>query len=168
MPVLDNSGQPVADRFITLEDDATLPASGAVIVSLARLQADPTLLDGPLTVGVALPVGATLEPIIAWLPRLALVAVSFPIFRDGRAFTLARELREHHHYAGEIRATGHVLPDQYVFLVRVGVSTVQLADGADIALWAAALHRQSHPEQPATERALPFLRRVAMPFDLAG
>ena len=43
------------------------------------------------------------------LERLAVVALEFPVFTDGRAFSSARLLRERHGYDGEVRAVGNVL-----------------------------------------------------------
>ena len=42
------------------------------------------------------------------LDRLAVVALVFPTFRDGRAYSQARLLRERYLYRGELRATGQV------------------------------------------------------------
>ncbi|KXV65438.1 DUF934 domain-containing protein [Gluconobacter oxydans] len=77
---------------------------------------------------------ALLKP---YLNRLDLVVLRFPIFRDGRGFTQARELREYLRFSGEIRAEGHLLPDQAAFLRRCGVDSVVLPkDGnGDPALW---------------------------------
>ena len=61
-----------------------------------------------------------------YLNRLDLVVLRFPIFRDGRGFTQARELREYLRFSGEIRAEGHILPDQAAFLRRCGVDSVVL------------------------------------------
>jgi uncharacterized protein (DUF934 family) len=115
--------------------------------------------------------GAVLAPedaIDALLPaldRLALIAVTFPKFRDGRGFTQIRALRERG-YRGEIRAVGHVLPDQFMSLVRCGVSTVALPEGADPAVWRAVLALHGGGEtQPVAERAWPLLRRLAVPFE---
>jgi len=44
------------------------------------------------------------------LPRLALIVLPFPSFTDGRAYSLARQIREAG-YARELRAAGNVLPD---------------------------------------------------------
>ena len=60
---------------------------------------------------------AELEP---WLKDLSLIALMFPKFRDGRAYSQARLLRERYSYRGELRATGDVLRDQFQFLVRAG------------------------------------------------
>ncbi|GBR68945.1 DUF934 domain-containing protein [Gluconobacter kanchanaburiensis] len=72
-----------------------------------------------------------------YLNRLDLVVLRFPIFRDGRGFTQARELREYLRFSGEIRAEGHILPDQAAFLRRCGVDSVVLPKNGngDPGLW---------------------------------
>lgn len=54
------------------------------------------------------------------LQSAAVVALEFPGFRDGRAYTQARLLRERFAYKGEIRAVGDVLRDQILFMARAG------------------------------------------------
>ena len=122
------------DPFTSIADDAALPDSAALI-SHVRLARDgiPEGRNAPL--GVILPPDVAPEAIAAYLPRLALVALRLPGPRDGRAFTQARTLREHHGFTGEIRATGHVLPDHVTMLTRLGVSTIELPAGADPAAW---------------------------------
>ena len=162
MRTLDNAGQIVDDHWVHLADEALAPAAGAFIVSLARLQAEPDVRTGAL--GVALPVGGDVEALLPWLDRLALIALPFPVFKDGRGFTNARELRERHRFAGDIRATGHILPDQYVALLRCGVSTVEVAETAELGPWRASLARYATEATPTSQRALPYLRRAALPF----
>ena len=60
------------------------------------------------------------DDLVPYLDRLAAVALVFPTFRDGRAYSQARLLRERHGYDGELRATGQVLRDQFVFMLRAG------------------------------------------------
>ncbi|EHH66990.1 DUF934 domain-containing protein [Gluconobacter morbifer] len=100
------------------------------------------------------------EELKPYLNRLELVVVQFPIFRDGRAFTQARELREYLRYGGEIRAEGHILPDQANFLKRCGVDSVVLPkDGnGNPVLWEkqlrqfpVAYQRSVLPEVPVGE-----------------
>ena len=169
MLTLDNTGHAFADRWVRLGDDAMPPASGAVIVSLARLQAEPGLrpvaLGGAL--GVALPPGGDIAPLLPLLGRVSLIELPFPVFKDGRGFSAARALREQHGFAGDLRATGHVLPDQYVALLRCGITSVALPEGADVAVWRAMLDRHETSGDPVT-RALPFLRRAALPFGIGG
>lgn len=161
--LLDRHAQIVADTWITLADDAPMPPSGAV-VTLARLLAQPPT-EGVAPCGVILPAGADVAPILPFLGRLALVVIPFPGFRDGRGFSTARALRERHGFTGEIRAAGHLLPDQYVALLRVGFSTVALPDDTDVGPWLAALRLNG--ELPGQDHKLPWLRRAALPFEAA-
>lgn len=70
----------------------------------------------------------------AALPALAdgtgLIRIAFPAFSDGRGFTLARRLRAAG-FAGRLRATGHVLADQYAMARRSGFDEVEIP--ADLA-----------------------------------
>lgn len=52
--------------------------------------------------------------------RLRLVVLDFPKFSDGRAYSQARLLRGRLGYTGELRATGNVLQDQALFMLRCG------------------------------------------------
>lgn len=60
------------------------------------------------------------------LPRLSLVALQFPKWTDGRAYSQARLLRGRHGFAGELRATGEVLVDMAPLLQRTGFDAAQL------------------------------------------
>ncbi|AOX19945.1 DUF934 domain-containing protein [Kozakia baliensis] len=70
-----------------------------------------------------------------FLATLKLIVLNFPIFRDGRAFSQARALREYEKFQGEIRVQGHILPDQAEFLYRCGVDSVVLPDKANEEPW---------------------------------
>ncbi len=71
------------------------------------------------------------EALAAYLPNLSLIRVAFPAFNDGRAFTIARRLRELG-YVGTLRANGPVIVDQYPMARRVGFDQVEIPD--DLAL----------------------------------
>lgn len=77
-------------------------------------------LDVPNTVA-----GDQLAP---YFDTVAMIRISFPSFGDGRGFTLARHLRLLG-YTGRLRAAGHVLPDQYAMVRRVGFDEVEI-DGS--------------------------------------
>jgi uncharacterized protein (DUF934 family) len=64
-----------------------------------------------------------LEELAPRLGEIGRVEIEFPKFRDGRGFTLARTLRERFGYKGDIRATGHFLPDQFAALVACGFTS---------------------------------------------
>lgn len=140
MPTLLENGRPVADSWLSVADDAALPAEGKALVTLARWTAERDgLAARTAPLGVLVPGDTRLALLVPDLPHFALIAIHFPKFRDGRGFTLARSLREHRGYTGELRATGHLLPDQYQHLVRCGFSTVEVADDAKPEVWAQAL-----------------------------
>ena len=76
--------------------------------------------------GVVVPNDADIEALEADLPRLALIALQFPKWVDGRAYSQARLLRSRLRYRGEVRATGEVLVDMLPLLLRTGFDAVQL------------------------------------------
>jgi uncharacterized protein (DUF934 family) len=59
------------------------------------------------------------------LDGVVLVRIAFPKFADGRGFTLARRLRAIG-YSGRLRASGHVLADQYAMARRSGFDEVEI------------------------------------------
>jgi len=79
--------------------------------------------------GVALAVGNTqdLEALRPLLGRLALIAIDFPKFSDGRGFSIARGLRAAG-YKGTLRASGVLIPDQFAFALQVGFDEVEISD----------------------------------------
>ena len=118
----------IADRFTKVDDEEGLPPSGGVLVSLARFQADGASLaerDGEL--GVWLRSDESPTALEANLDSLSLVALDFPVFSDGRAFSSARILRERYRFKGEIRAIGDVLCEQVPFMLRSGFDTFEMA-----------------------------------------
>ncbi|MCV6597295.1 MAG: DUF934 domain-containing protein [Mangrovicoccus sp.] len=61
------------------------------------------------------------------LEGVSLISVQFPSFADGRGFTIARRIRAMG-YQGRLRASGHVLADQYAMARRVGFDEVEISD----------------------------------------
>ena len=148
------------DSAISVADDQDIP-NGDVIISLTRFQAEgDKLLSEGRKVGVRVEPADEVEALAYDLPRLSLVAVAFPKFRDGRAFTSATLLRERLAYHGEIRAVGDVLRDQAGFMVRCGFDSFEPADGSTPQQWADAVHRHRHVYQRAADaRAPAFVER---------
>ena len=58
--------------------------------------------------------------------RFAVIALEFPAFKDGRAYSTARLLRERHGFQGELRAVGNVLRDQLSFMHRCGFNAFEV------------------------------------------
>ena len=123
----------VEDRYTRVGDEDALPASGAVLVSLSRFEAErDALLAREGDLGVWLDSDEPPAPLEKDLDRLALIACNFPAFNDGRGFSYARILRERYGYAGEVRAIGEVFLEQVAFMVRSGFSHFDLKDGEDL------------------------------------
>jgi uncharacterized protein (DUF934 family) len=151
-----------ADAFTHVADDQDM-ATGDVIVSLTRFQAEGEgLLSQGRRVGVRLQSHEEVEVLAYDLPRLTLVALEFPKYRDGRAYTNARLLRERFAFKGQVRAVGDVLREQAGFMLRVGFDAFEPADDASANEWQAAVSRYRHVYQRSADgRAPAFAEREA-------
>ena len=118
-------------------------------MSHARLLADPASCcgaDGPT--GVIWPNDRKVAELAPYVGRLALIALVFPVFKDGRAYSQARILREQYGFGGELRATGQVLRDQFLFMLRAGFDAFEVTKEADAAAFAETIRRYSVFYQP--------------------
>ena len=159
MPLFRESGI-VEDPWQTLGDDATVPADGMVLVSFARWrEARAALLARRGPVGVALANTDPVEALASDTARLDLIALHFPKFSDGRAYSQARLLRERHGYDGELRATGQVLRDQFVFVSRAGFDAFEVKKDADADAFAETMKRYSVFYQPTGDGRVTALNR---------
>jgi phosphoadenosine phosphosulfate reductase len=117
------------DHWRPIADDEPL-SDAALMLSKARWLAERGGLSGrTMALGLHLEPGEAIDDIAADLSRFALIALSFPKFTDGRAFSTARLLREKYGFAGELRAVGNVLADQIAFMRRVGFDSFQTTHG---------------------------------------
>src|SRR6201996_752513 len=159
MPLVKN-GQIVKDAFVHLADDAELPADGAVLVSAARFLENPDAIVRRLgKTGVIWPNNRDLDDLVPYLDKLAVVALVFPSFRDGRAYSQARLLRERYGYDGELRATGQVLRDQFLFMLRAGFDALDAKKANDAEAFALNPERYSVFYQPTGDGRLTALHR---------
>lgn len=161
------AGRFEADAWARLSDDDPVPAEGGVLISAQRFldeTASGTLGGGPI--------GAVIEPadrvadLAPYFSRLALIAVNFPKFSDGRGFSHAT-LIGRHGFTGELRATGNVLIDQIDFMKRLGFTSFEvghavtrryLSQGRDPA--PTHYYQPAVISEPAPEGARPWLRRA--------
>ena len=159
MPLV-KQGKITTDLFAHVADGAELPGDGAILVPAARFLDDPeAVLRRAGKVGVIWPNDRDLDDLAPYLARLAAVALVFPSFRDGRAYSQARLLRERHGYGGELRATGQVLRDQFVFMLRAGFDAFQVKKDADANAFAATVKRYSVFYQPTGDGRVTALHR---------
>ena len=143
MPLV-KRGRIIEDSYLRLVDDAPVPDGAAVIVAAERFLADAAALTRrSAPTGVLWPNDRRVAELEPWLDRLELVALNFPNFRDGRAYSQARLLRERYGFRGELRATGEILRDQFLFLIRAGFDSLEVKKAADAAAFAEAVGRYS-------------------------
>jgi uncharacterized protein (DUF934 family) len=159
MPLIRNAEQ-VEDRYRRIVDDAPVPEEGAVLLPAARFLAGADRIAGrPGATGVLWPNDRDVSELAPWLGRLALVALVFPTFKDGRAYSQARSLRERFGFRGEIRATGDVLRDQFLFLHRAGFDAFEVRKPEDAAAFCEVLRIYDVFYQPAADGEGGALRR---------
>jgi uncharacterized protein (DUF934 family) len=159
MPLV-KQGKITTDLFVHVADGAELPDDGAILIPAARFLENAEVLSkraGKL--GVTWPNNRDLDDLVPYLDRIAVVALVFPSFRDGRAYSQARLLRERYGYEGELRATGQVLRDQFVFMLRAGFDAFEVKKDADAAAFAETVKRYSVFYQPTGDGRVTALNR---------
>jgi uncharacterized protein (DUF934 family) len=145
-------GRIVADQYVRVLTDAPIPDGVPVIVPATRFIADAAeIARREAPTGVLWPNNRKVSELAPFLDRLALVALVFPTFKDGRAYSQARQLRERYGFRGELRATGDVLRDQFLFLARAGFDAFEVKKEADTTAFVEALARYSVFYQPAAD-----------------
>jgi uncharacterized protein (DUF934 family) len=159
MPLVKN-GKISGDAFVHIADDAPIPSEGAILIPAARFLDDAELLSRRnAPTGVIWPNNRSVDDLVPYLDRLAAVALGFPSFRDGRAYSQARLLRERHGFRGELRATGQVLRDQFVFMLRAGFDTFEVKKESDAEAFATAAKRYSVFYQPTGDGRVTAIHR---------
>ncbi len=158
MPLI-KGGRFVADRWRHLGDDEPADGIERITVSLARWRRErDALVASGAVLGVRLPNDEAATAIGADLDRFALIALSFPRFTDGRAYSQARLLRGRLGYGGELRATGDVLRDQLLFMQRCGIDAFAVGERALAENWLAAFREFDLFYQPSADHR-PWIMR---------
>jgi tetratricopeptide (TPR) repeat protein len=100
------AGRVIDDPFVRVLDDAPLPEGVPILLPAARYLADELELASRMApTGILWPNNRKISELAPYLDRLALIGLIFPNFRDGRAYSQARQLRENFGFRGELRAT---------------------------------------------------------------
>ena len=153
------------DAWVRAVDGEPLPDAPAIVPRKRWLAERGALAGRNAPLGLHLDAGERIDDIAADLARFSLIALAFPQFSDGRAFSSARLLRDKHGYDAELRAVGNVLADQIPFMRRVGFDAFEVTHAptrralAEGRIAEVVLHYQpaGSPEPPAGTR--PWLRR---------
>ena len=105
-------------------------------------------------VGVDLPNDADPTRLVPFFGRIALIAVAFPAFSDGRGFSIGQRLSALG-YQGALRANGGLIPDQFAYALVCGFDEVEIdADRAarqPVAQWLADVGRPGWYQRALTE-----------------
>lgn len=151
MPVWRREGF-VEDQWTLVADDAAVPNTGPIVVSLKRWLAERDVLSGRgAPVGVAVDAGASAQEHLSDLASRPFVSLGFAKFADGRAFSYARLLRDRFGFKGEMRASGDVLIDEISFMLRCGFNSFVVSNEPTIrALEAGRLPGPPIHYQPAS------------------
>ncbi|MCK1357972.1 DUF934 domain-containing protein [Bradyrhizobium sp. 199] len=159
MPLV-NGGKIADDSFVKLAVDTPLPEGGDILVPAERFlgEAD-ALVKRAGKLGVIWPNSRDIAELVPYLGKIAVVALVFPTFRDGRAYSQARLLRERYNYRGELRATGQVLRDQFVFMLRAGFDSFDVKKQADAEAFMHTAKRYSVFYQPTGDGRITALHR---------
>ena len=154
MPLIKN-GRLADDPWVHVADADDLPLGVQAVVSLDRWQNEhEALVARNAPIGIRLKSDQSPALIADDLELFDLVALEFPKFTDGRAYSSARLLRERYGYTGELRAVGGVLQDQFLFMHRCGFDAYEVADGKAAEAWLRALSEISVTYQPAADGQL--------------
>ena len=151
MPLVEN-GQIVPDRYRYVGEDEPIPERVPVIVPAQRfLTSTDALIRRDGSLGVLWPNDRRIAELAPWLGHLALVALQFPKFRDGRAFSWARMLRQRLGFRGEVRAVGNFIYDQINYQHRVGFDAWAVPDDFTLEQFQRALAEITYVYQPSTD-----------------
>jgi phosphoadenosine phosphosulfate reductase len=146
-----------ADPWQDWPEDGAFEDETDVLVPLARFVANPDFfLARKGRLGVRVAAGEDVAVLAGHLGRLALIALEFSSFADGRNYSAARLLRERLGYDGEIRALGDVLADQVALMRRCGVDAFLVThEPTRQALRAGRIAEVRHYYQPVSGTEIP-------------
>lgn len=156
MPKIILNQEIVEDNWVKVDLESDLPAGGKVLLPY------PLWLSGDYDASL-------FEDVAVWIPNdtvfseeatkltdLPLVAIDFPVFSDGRGYTLARQLRERFNFSGELRAIGDVLQDQLYFMGRCGFNSFAVREDKSIEEALTGLKPFSNAYQAALDKPQPL------------
>lgn len=145
----------VEDSWVHFSGEGDMP-TGKIIVPLSVWR------EGNFEgreVGVLLQPGESPSEIRDDLEKVALVAINFPTFNDGRGYSYAKILRDRFNYTKEIRAIGDVMRDQLFYMQRCGFSAYEIKEGRDINDAVKAFDDFTVTYQVSADEDVPLYRR---------
>ena len=132
-----NKDKPQKNEYIFVDDLEKITSINKKKVILTKslwIQKGQLLKKNKIISGIQLNSDESLDEITDDILYFSLVQFNFLSFKDGRPFSIAKTLRKKFNFKKEIRASGHILPDQYIFLIRCGFDTVEIEE-KDFDVW---------------------------------
>ncbi len=132
-----NKDKPQKNEYIFWDESEKITSINKKKVILTKglwIQKGQLLKKNKIISGIQLNSDESLDEITDDILYFSLVQFNFLSFKDGRPFSIAKTLRNKFNFKKEIRASGHILPDQYIFLIRCGFDTVEIED-KDFDVW---------------------------------
>ena len=132
-----NKDKPQKNEYIFWDESEKIKSINKKKVILTKglwIQKGQLLKKNKIISGIQLNSDESLDEITDDILYFSLVQFNFLSFKDGRPFSIAKTLRKKFNFKKEIRASGHILPDQYIFLIRCGFNTVEIKD-EDFDVW---------------------------------
>ena len=132
-----NKDKPQKNEYIFWDESEKITSINKKKVILTKglwIQKGQLLKKNKIISGIQLNSDESLDEITDDILYFSLIQFNFLSFKDGRPFSIAKTLRKKFNFKKEIRASGHILPDQYIFLIRCGFDTVEIED-KDFDVW---------------------------------
>ena len=132
-----NKDKPQKNEYTFWDESEKITSINKKKVILTKglwIQKGQLLKKNKIISGIQLNSDESLDEITDDILYFSLVQFNFLSFKDGRPFSIAKTLRKKLNFKNEIRASGHILPDQYIFLIRCGFDTVEIKD-EDFDVW---------------------------------
>lgn len=160
MPQLIKNNVVTQDDWIVLGREEEIPSgSSCVLVHMRDWLANVEQLHGQSHIGVWLDSDDIADALDAHYKSLSLIAINFPVFSDGRGYSLAQQMREKYGYEGELRAIGDVLKDQIFFYQRCGFDSFAVRDDRSVEQALDSIEDFSVVYQSGADARTPALRK---------
>jgi len=159
MPTIIKDRAIIDSPFAVLDLDSANTETPHCLLPMSFYLIHHALLQGRQDVGVWLAADEAVESLADYLKGLAVIALDFPHFGDGRGYSSASLLRQQMAYQGEIRAIGDVRRDQLEQMQRCGINAFHLAAGQNIDASLRALAGFSYHYQASVDQAQPLFRQ---------
>jgi uncharacterized protein (DUF934 family) len=159
MPSIIKDRSIIESEFIVIDSESASIESPHAILPLSFYIEHRSELKGRNDVGVWLDAGEEIEDLADFVNELPVIALNFPAFADGRAYSSANVLKRTLNYQGEIRAIGDVRRDQLNQMVHCGFNAFELAEGQDAGKCIEALDGFTHNYQATVAKPEPLFRQ---------